>query len=88
MSGPIALAALTLAAVAVGIALGVPLARWQLRNAGRPSQAAWAVVFAFGGLALVRLAGGLAVPVAALFLTAAASSVVVIRRELRRRGRI
>lgn len=61
MSEAAPLVVLTLAAVAAGIALGVPLARWQLRNEGRRSQAAW---------------------------VAAAASVVAIRRELRRRGRI
>ena len=88
MSEPVAIAALSLAAVVVGIVLGGPLARWQMRNAGRPSQTAWAVLGAFGSLALINLAGAFALPVAALLLTAAASSVIAIRRELRRQGRI
>lgn len=88
MSEPVVIAVLTLAAVVVGIVLGTPLARWQMRNAGRPSQTVWAVVGAFGSLALINLAGRFAIPIAALLLIAAASSVVAIRRELRRSGRV
>ena len=88
MSEPVVIAVLTLTAVVVGIVLGTPLARWQMRNAGRPSQTVWAVVGAFGSLALINLAGRFAIPIAALLLIAAASSVVAIRRELRRSGRV
>lgn len=88
MSETALLVVLTVAAVAAGIALGRPLARWQMRNAGRASQAVWAVVGAFGTAALLRAVGYLAIPLGALVLTAAAASVIAIRRELRRQGRI
>ena len=88
MSEPVVLAVLTAVAVVVGIVLGGPLARWQMRIAGRPSQTLWTVLGVAGTLAVLNLAGISWIPIGALVLTAAAASVIAIRRELRRQGRI
>ena len=88
MSDAAALVALSAAAVVVGISPGRPLARWQMSIAGRTSQTVWTVLVAIGTLALINLVGIYWIPIGVLVLTAALSSVIVIRRELRRQGRI